>query len=229
MSDEQDYAFEPLPGVPAPLPDGERMLWRGRPAPLRLAVRAMHLRFVIGYFALLSGWQIAGAVHDEASFSTIAGTVGWTATLAATACAILGALGWVIAKNTYYTLTSRRLIVRHGVAMPMAINIPFAKVDAVDLRDWNDGTSDIALRLASDSRIPRLLLWPHVRQGRYRATEPMLRSVTDGARLARLVADAISAMEAGQAAPAALAPLAVASPAERPRYDMGAGPTVAAS
>jgi hypothetical protein len=224
MSDESDYDFGPLPGLPAALPEGERLLWRGRPAPVRTAIRAMHLRFVGGYFVVLAGWQLAAAVHDGADTATIVGTLGWTATLAAFACAILGLMGWVIALNTWYSVTSHRLIVRHGVAMPMAVNIPFAKVDAIDVRHWHDGTSDVALKLARDSRIPRLLLWPHVRQARYRATEPMLRSVPDGVRVGRLIADAIGALEGQRTAPAPL----VTSVAERPEYGMG-GPTVAAS
>ena len=41
-----DYAGEPIPGLPADLPEGERLLWQGSPAWMSLAVRAFHIRKV---------------------------------------------------------------------------------------------------------------------------------------------------------------------------------------
>ena len=29
--DDHDFDFEPLPGIPAPLPEGERLVWRADP------------------------------------------------------------------------------------------------------------------------------------------------------------------------------------------------------
>lgn len=192
MSEDRDFDFEPLPGLPEPLPEGERLIWRGSPDPLRLAASAFRLPLVGAWFVALAGWQIAGAMHAGATVAELTSTLTWTATLAATALALLGTLGWVIAKGTVYTITSRRVIVRHGVAMPMAINVPFAKIDAADVREGADGIADITLKLAADSRVPRLLLWPHVRPLRYLKAEPALRAVRDGSRVATLLAQALA-------------------------------------
>lgn len=196
MTQDHDFDFEPLPGLPAALPEGERLIWRGTPDPWRLAARACRLPLIGGYFAVLAGWQLATAVHEGGSLAQIGNALSFTATLAAASLGLLALLGWVIAKNTFYTVTSRRVIVRHGVAMPMAINIPFAKIEGAGTRAWADGTVDISFKLSPNARVPHLLLWPHARPGRYWPTEPMLRAVPDGARVARLVAEALAAANA---------------------------------
>ena len=41
-----DFAVEAVPGLPAALPDGERLLGQGTPEWRALAVRALHVRKV---------------------------------------------------------------------------------------------------------------------------------------------------------------------------------------
>ena len=205
MTDDHDFDFEPLPGLPAPLPAGERMVWRGSPDPWRLAVRACRLPLVGAYFIALAGWQLFGAMRSGASLAEITSTLSFTATLAALSLALLAALGWALGKNAIYTVTTRRVIIRHGVAMPMAINVPFAKVDGAEHRAYASGTGDISLSLSPGSRVPYLLLWPHARPGRYWPSQPMLRAVPDSARVARLVSDALAAANAEEVARAATA------------------------
>ena len=43
-----------IPGVDEPLPEGETLLWRGRPGARALARHAFKLRWVAGYFLALS-------------------------------------------------------------------------------------------------------------------------------------------------------------------------------
>lgn len=213
MTQDHDFDFEPMPGLPAPLPEGERLIWRGTPDPWRLAARACRLPLVGAYFAVLTGWQLATVVESGGSMADIGNTLSFTATLAGVSMGLLALLGWVIGKNTFYTVTSRRVIIRHGVAMPMAINLPFAKIDGAGQRLWADGTVDLSFRLSPDARVSHLLLWPHARPGRYRPTEPMLRAVPDGARVAKLVADALAAANATDMTTLAAAP---ATPVRQP-------------
>lgn len=213
--EDRDYDFEPLPGLPAPLPDGERLLWRGSPTAWRLSTGAFRLPIIGAYFALLGGWQLAGSLHAGASLGEIAGRLSWTAGLAAFTVGILCACGYLIARNTVYTITSRRVIFRHGVAMPMAINVPFAQIDGAEARLYADGSADLPLVLAGGSRVPRLLLWPHVRPWRYRAAAPMLRAVPDGERVARILGEAL-AQASNQPVAVGAASTAPARPAARP-------------
>jgi hypothetical protein len=41
-----DFAFEPVPGLPAPLPKGERILWQGSPRWQSLARTAYYVNIV---------------------------------------------------------------------------------------------------------------------------------------------------------------------------------------
>ncbi|MFZ4807158.1 MAG: photosynthetic complex putative assembly protein PuhB [Hyphomicrobiaceae bacterium] len=200
MSEDHDFDFEPLPGVPSKLPEGERLIWRGAPDPWRLGARAFRLPIVGAYFVGLAGWQLAGLIHAGATTGEMFDTLSWTAALGVSAVLILALLGLAIAKNTIYTITTRRVIIRHGVAMPMAINIPFAQIGGASHRGWADGTGDIALKLLPGSQIFRLLLWPHVRPGIYAASQPTLRAVPDGARVAQLLAAALAETQNEQVA-----------------------------
>ncbi len=214
---DRDFDFEPMPGLPAPLPEGERLIWRGAPVPWRLAWRACRLPWVAAYFAALATWQAVRGFRDGTPLAEIGGTASFTATLAALSVALVAVLGWTIARNTFYTVTSRRVIVRHGIAMPMAINIPFATIHGAGLRAFADGTGDITLRLAPGARIPHLLLWPSARPFKMWPSEPMLRAVPDGARVAALVADALATANAADLALAEARPAITVQPAAAAR------------
>src|SRR5574343_1150348 len=67
MSDHDDFAFDVAPGIPAPLPKGETILWQGRPAVLPLAREAWKMNWVIGYMAAILLWKTdKGAVEEGA-------------------------------------------------------------------------------------------------------------------------------------------------------------------
>ena len=71
------------------------------------------------------------------------------------------ALGY--ARTTVYTITSRRLALRFGVALPMVVNIPLTMVNSADMRRHADGSGDIVLSMHRQKRMSYILLWPHVR------------------------------------------------------------------
>ena len=56
--DEDDITVEPIKGLPEKPPEGEEVLWQGRPAVLPLARDALSLNWVIGYFAILIVWRV---------------------------------------------------------------------------------------------------------------------------------------------------------------------------
>ena len=43
--------------LPQPLPEGERVIWQGKPTYKGLAFRAFHIRAVAIYFVLLMAWK----------------------------------------------------------------------------------------------------------------------------------------------------------------------------
>jgi len=186
-----DFAVEAVPGLPAALPDGERLLWQGAPDWRALAVRALHVRKVGIYFAVLMAWSGIEALYlgqgTAAALFAAAGQLG----LGLLACGLLAGFAWLIARSTIYSVTTERLVIRFGVALQFTINLPFAVVQAAEVRNHKDGTGDIPIRLAPQHNVSYLLLWPHVRPWRVSKPEPMLRNVAEPQRVAAVLAAAL--------------------------------------
>jgi Bacterial PH domain len=192
-SHNPDFDFEPVPGLPEMLPKGEKLLWQGSPDPRAMALDVMHLRSVGGAFAVMALWWGASGWHDGASTGAIAATVGATMLSAAVAMGILAVSGVLMARGTVYSLTSRRLVIRHGVAMPMAINIPFSRIDSASLSEGRQGFGNVAFVPHARSRTSYVALWPHARPWQLLRPEPTLRCIADAATVAHLAAQALAA------------------------------------
>jgi hypothetical protein len=188
-----DFAFEPVPGLPEPLPPGEKVLWRGAPDWRAIAKGVFHIRLIAFYFALMIAWQVTTALYDGQPFAEAAIGVLWMSALAATGCGILALLAWATARTTVYTLTDERLVMRIGVALPVTLNIPFSKVAAASAKIAADGTGNVSFELTSDERISYAVLWPHARPIRMKRAEPTLRCIPDAERVANIAARALAA------------------------------------
>lgn len=211
MCNPDDIKDEPVPGLPEELPPGERVLWSGAPDWKSLAMHVFHVRAVAIYFAVIAAWKAtaaaeAGALEAVTSFAVVA-------MFAAAALGLLCLFGWLIARSTVYTVTDARVVIRAGVALPKAINIPFKVIGSASLNTRKGGDGDIPLKLSGEDRAAYLGLWPHVRPWRLANAQPMLRSVPDAAHVASILAGAL-AEKAGQPKPRI-----VASEAEAPRDD----------
>ena len=107
MHDEDDFKFEPIPGLPEALPEGEYILWQGRPNSLRLAKEALKLNWVLGYFLILAIWRV-GISSTTLPFGQ-ALAYGTPFLLGGiVAGAILYLIATVQARSTIYTLTNKR-------------------------------------------------------------------------------------------------------------------------
>jgi hypothetical protein len=209
-----EHEFEPVPGLPEHLPEGERMLWQGAPRWQSIAVRAFHVRKVVVYFALLMAWDATTALAAGGSLQHALGGVAWVGVLGLLAVGVLSLLAWQSARTTLYTLTSRRIVMRFGIALPMSLNLPFSVVDSASLRVHADGTSDIPVAVVKGTRVGYLINWPHVRPWHVARPQPMLRGIADGHRVADLLASSLSAALGGERRPV---PAAAAAAATAPR------------
>lgn len=198
MSDEHE--FEPIPGLPEKLPQGERILWQGAPDWRSIALRAYHLKLAGLYLGLFAAWRLAAGLSDGLGLATVLADVAWLAIPAALGGGLIVLLAWLTAKATVYTITDRRVVMRFGMALPMVVNLPFRIVSAAGMKLYRDGTADLPLTLSGRDRISYLALWPHARPWRLRNPEPMLRAVPDGPRVTQILASALAAA-AGKPAP----------------------------
>jgi hypothetical protein len=184
-----DFAFEPVKGLPETPPEGEVILWQGRPDTWRLAVESLSLYWVAGYFVAFFGWRaiVAGATVPVIDAIRIGSPF---LVMGALTCALLLLLAWVQARATVYTITNRRVAMRIGAALTITLNLPYRWIGAANLDLRQGGTGTIALSLTGETRLSYMNTWPHVRPWRMKRTEPALRCVPDAARVARILAEA---------------------------------------
>lgn len=201
MSD--DFDFEPVPGLPQPLPEGENILWQGAPHWRTVAWRVLHLREIVVYFGLLMAWQGISTWWDTHLLARAAAAALSLLPPALGAVAILGFIAWLTGRMTLYTITDKRLVMRIGIAIPTTFNLPFARITAANAHLLGAGRGDISVALGPDDRIAYLLLWPHARPWKLLRTEPMMRCVPDAVQVAGVLARALLAVNG---------PSAIASP-----------------
>jgi Bacterial PH domain len=176
-----EHDNEPIPGLPAMLPAGEEILWQGSPEWKRLALSAFHLRGIAAYFATLALFGAVQGAWLGAVITIGAGLLGLS---------VLALLAWGSARTTLYTLTTKRIVMRIGIALPKCINLPLTLVGSADLSMHRDGTGDIPLHLLGPQRLGYLALWPHARPWKVAEPHPMLRAVPDAQAVAAMVARA---------------------------------------
>ncbi len=182
-----------IPGLPGPLPEGEHLLWRGSPSWKALAIRTFHGRLMACYFALLLAWVVVSNLAQGATVAQTAWSFLWFAALAAAGLGLVMLLAWLTARTTTYVVTDRRVVFCYGIAMPMSLNLPFARVASAGVRTFADGSADIPLAMAPGDIVAYLMLWPHARPWRISKPEPALRAVPEGQQVASILARALAA------------------------------------
>lgn len=206
----REHGYELVPGLPERLPEGETILWQGKPAWFPFARRAFCLRGLAIYFGLLLAWQVVTGVQDGLGAAEI--VVGAAPLMLTALCCLLGLgfIGWLSARMSIYTITDRRVVMQVGVALPTTINLPFVAIDTMGVRQHRDGTEDVLLTLAQPHRASLVALWPHCRPFRLARPEPLLRGLRQQEGGARILARALAA-----SAEQSMQPVAAPAPQSR--------------
>lgn len=184
----REHDEEPVHGLPAELPHGERILWQGSPDAPHFAFHAFHARAVAIWFALIALWRVVGTFYDGGGAEEAFYAALWMTLPASLALALLGALALGYARTTVYTLTSERVVIRSGIALTVTINIPYGLIDSAAIRSDGDGTGDLVLSVNPKERVSWFFLWPNVRPWRQSRPEPMLRAIPEVSLVASLLA-----------------------------------------
>lgn len=196
-----EVEIEPIPGLPHQLPAGEELLWQGRPKWRGLARHTFLLPWIAAYFAVFITARGVLALQDGQGLGGALLASAVVLPLAGLCLGLLTLLAWLNARATVYTITSKRVVMRFGIAFPMTFNIPFKRMAAAGLKLRKDGSGDISLRLSGQDRIAWLHLWPHARPWHFKKAEPMLRALGDAAPVATLLAQAVQAWSVADGAP----------------------------
>lgn len=190
-----DFAFEPIRGLPEAPPAGEDILWQGAPRWWMLAWEAFALKWVAAYFVVLAAWRAAFVAETAPLGHAIVSGFPFLI-LGGVVIALLALMAYIMARTTVYTITTRRVALRVGAALTVTLNLPYRCIASASLSEGKFGTGTIALTLlgggtmGGDTKLSYLLCWPHVRPWRMAQPEPALRCIPDAARVARLLAEA---------------------------------------
>jgi lipid-A-disaccharide synthase-like uncharacterized protein len=188
MSDD-DFAVEPIVGLPELLPKGEVILWQGRPNWLRLTIESLNLWWVIGYFGLLVAWRfvtvidylpLGTAVSVSVPFLFVAAFVGL----------LLCSIGYIQARSTVYTITNRRVVMRIGAALTMTLNLPFTKIDNAAVAKKRGGFGNIAFETSGNTKFSYFVLWPHARSWYFGKPQPTLKCIPDIEKVSSILGEA---------------------------------------
>ncbi|MDJ0995124.1 MAG: photosynthetic complex putative assembly protein PuhB [Dinoroseobacter sp.] len=190
MSDHHDdFHIEPVEGLPELPPEGEVILWQGKPNWWALAKDSLALKWVMGYFVFLGAWRSVALMADYTFLVSVKGAVPFLV-LGLIVCALLTAIAWTQAITTVYTVTNRRVAMRIGAALTITYNFPYRWIGAAHLDLRKSGIGTIAMELMGETRMSYLNCWPHVRPWHIRDPQPALRCIPNAEHVAELIADA---------------------------------------
>jgi hypothetical protein len=189
-----EHDFEEIRGVPGHLPDGEHILWQGAPRWTLLGQQAFHVRAVAAYFAVMFAWRLIASLMAGQALLEVLKSILLVSPIALLAVGTLAGLGWLYSRTTVYTITNKRVVIRFGVALPKAFNIPLRIVGSAAVKALANGGGDLALSLKDDNKIAFAHLWPNVRPWRFAAPEPTFRAIPDVQAAASVLASAMKAV-----------------------------------
>ncbi len=190
--DHDDFATEPVKGLPEALPKGEHIIWQGKPSTWRLAVEAFWIRPVASYFLLLMLWRFGMSIQhvplDQALLHVVPFLVAGIL-----CCGILYGLAMMLANTSVYTITNRRVALRVGLLVTLNLNLPHSQIANAMLATSADGHGSLAFEVKPGTKISYLMIWPHVRPWHLKRPQPALRCIPQATEVAQLFADAAEA------------------------------------
>jgi hypothetical protein len=187
MKPSHEHEFEAAPGLPAPLPDSERILWQGSPDWRLLGNEAFHLKTLSIYFGLMVALQAVLAWEPALGLTKNLMALMISSSLACVALGLLALTAWLSASTTLYTITDKRIVMRIGIVLTLTFNLPFSRIQGAQIKNSKDGKGNIALDLQGPDRIAYLHLWPHARPWHLKQPQPMLRGLSEVAEVGSLL------------------------------------------
>jgi lipid-A-disaccharide synthase-like uncharacterized protein len=186
---EDDFAVEPIEGLPELLPKGEVILWQGRPNWLRLTIESLNLWWVIGYFGLLAAWRFLSVIDYMPFGTSISASIPFLFVAAFVGLLLCG-VGYIQAKETLYTITNRRVVMRIGAALTLTLNLPFTKIDNAAVAKKRGGFGNIAFETSGDTKFSFFVLWPHARSWYFGKPQPTLKCIPDIEKVSSILGEA---------------------------------------
>ena len=160
------------------IPKDEKIIWYGRPDLRRFCLTALGLKYIIIYLIIIF-FSIIYARYGDFNFIEILQVLFPYLISCFLAVLLLIIVGISQVLPTIYVITSKRVIIRSGLALIFMINVPFDKIASIDKNLYKDGCGNISFKLINNKRVPFFASWPSVRPWYFNNPEPTFRCISD--------------------------------------------------
>ena len=189
---EDDFAFEPIRGLPERPPEGEVILWQGQPNWLRLSVDSLNVWWVLGYFIFLFVWRFISVSDLMPIYQAVLVSLPFLA-LGLIVTLLLMLVGFIQANATVYTITNKRVVMRIGAALTVTLNLPFTEIENAAIASSSKNFGSIVIDTKQHSKFSFLVLWPHARAWHFKKPQPSLKCIPNAAEVAEILSNAAKA------------------------------------
>jgi len=168
---EYKTKFEAPKNILDAIPNGESILWKGRPSLWGFSWNLFGLKWITLYLSMLS---IVSVARFFASDFYTAFYVDFLPFFLSGIFASIILIGLAATQtySTVYIITENRVIIKTGAALSFLISMPFKKIKEVNLQKRGASIGTISFELLSEKRVPYISCWPSVRPWRFKRTQP---------------------------------------------------------
>lgn len=196
-----DFEKEPIPGLPALLPEGEEIKWQGSPDQTAIAKSVLHRNKIAAYFVLVALWKLSTTLYDGGTMLAALTSAAFMIGLGLIVMVIIWWLARAMERTTIYTITNKRVVMRFGIALPVTFNYPFKQIVSANVKASGEDKGTIALTLKEHTKISWAILWPHARPWKFAKPEPAMRLIKDVNNVSQLLARQLNAFHKQQYVP----------------------------
>ena len=168
---EYKTKFEAPKNILDAIPNGESILWKGRPSLWGFSWNLFGLKWITLYLSMLS---IVSVARFFASDFYTAFYVDFLPFFLSGIFASIILIGLAATQtySTVYIITENRVIIKTGAALSFLISMPFKKIKEVNLQKRGASIGTISFELLSEKRVPYISCWPSVRPWKFKRTQP---------------------------------------------------------
>ena len=168
---EYKTKFEAPNNILDAIPNGESILWKGRPSLWGFSWNLFGLKWITLYLSMLS---IVSVARFFASDFYTAFYVDFLPFFLSGIFASIILIGLAATQtySTVYIITENRVIIKTGAALSFLISMPFKKIKEVNLQKRGASIGTISFELLSEKRVPYISCWPSVRPWKFKRTQP---------------------------------------------------------
>ena len=168
---EYKTKFEAPKNILDAIPNGESILWKGRPSLWGFSWNLFGLKWITLYLSMLSIVSVARFFASDFYTAFYVDCLPFFLS-GIFASIILIDLAATQTYSTVYIITENRVIIKTGAALSFLISMPFKKIKEVNLQKRGASIGTISFELLSEKRVPYISCWPSVRPWKFKRTQP---------------------------------------------------------